>query len=680
MFDVRNFYKSENDKITDNYEKDIDRIREIIKETEGKDDAYTKFFNETSKFIIKLYELEKKLNEEYFKTKRFNELLKENRELYKHMDKKAYETSYANPSYCVTVFGNRLGQLMSFFYSYFLNNIENVFFHTIFIIKEKNELFIKVYEYIKNNDKPDYQDLKKLITDFSRRDKKLILNYKYKEKYDKNFRFYTDFIEKSDLSDLRYLFKVGKYVTDNEMNMATFLYEYPDEKLRKIAEGMYKAYIRGFEKEGKSIEGKKTYILTAYLGEEKLTKHILEVFREHGLEGTFARYYTTDTNKQYAYDHRFDSALYFDEDYVNTNLSNTEQAMEANKDILSENSGGVYMDNFGEPPFNPLNKIECLKYSPEQQKLSGLSRNKLFSISNKYIPLAETSFTIISFPTPEIGDKFEKIFDEVYKINTLDSDKYEKIQQYLIDVLDKADYVHVKGKGTNQTDVKVKMQEIKNSDKESLFVNCGADLNIPVGEVYTSPQLKGTTGILHIKETFLNSLNYKDLWIKFKDGFVEEYSCKNFEDEEENKKYFQENLLFPHDTLPLGEFAIGTNTYAYKVSREYNIMDILPILIIEKVGPHFAIGDTCFSRSEDIKIFNQFNQKQIIAKDNEKSILRKTDMDKAYTNRHTDITLPYDEIEFITAVTKNGDRTDLIRDGRFVLEGTEELNKPLDEM
>jgi len=39
--------------------------------------------------------------------------------------------------------------------------------------------------------------------------------------------------------------------------------------------------------------------------------------------------------------------------------------------------------------------------------------------------------------------------------------------------------------------------------------------------------------------------------------------------------YIEENLMFPHSTLPMGEFAIGTNTLAYVVSRKYKILDVL---------------------------------------------------------------------------------------------------------
>ena len=63
------------------------------------------------------------------------------------------------------------------------------------------------------------------------------------------------------------------------------------------------------------------------------------------------------------------------------------------------------------------------------------------------------------------------------------------------------------------------------------------------------------------------------------------------------------------------------------------------ILIAEKMGPHFAVGDTCYSWSEDTAMYNP-DGKEIIARDNEISILRKEDISKAYFGWHTDITIP----------------------------------------
>ena len=253
-----------------------------------------------------------------------------------------------------------------------------------------------------------------------------------------------------------------------------------------------------------------------------------------------------------------------------------------------------------------------------------------------------------------------------------------KIQQTLIDTLDTAEWVSVKGKGANETDLRIHLHTLTDPAKQSNFENCVADVNIPVGEVFTSPVLFGTDGLLHVSQVYLEGLQFRDLKLEFKDGKIVSYSCGNFENEEENKKYIEDNILFHHPTLPMGEFAIGTNTTAYVAAKKYNIADKLPILIAEKMGPHFAVGDTCYSWSEDTAMYNP-DGKEIIARDNEISILRKEDISKAYFGCHTDITIPYDELGSICALGKNGEKISIIEDGRFVLAGTEELNKPFEE-
>lgn len=114
-------------------------------------------------------------------------------------------------------------------------------------------------------------------------------------------------------------------------------------------------------------------------------------------------------------------------------------------------------------------------------------------------------------------------------------------------------------------------------------------------------------------EVYLNGLCYKDLKITFKDGMVDDYECANFPDKEDGRKFIKENLLYNRETLPMGECAIGTNTTAYVMAAKYGIMEKLPILIAEKMGPHIAIGDTCYSYCEDVRVYNP-DGKEIVAK------------------------------------------------------------------
>ena len=202
-------------------------------------------------------------------------------------------------------------------------------------------------------------------------------------------------------------------------------------------------------------------------------------------------------------------------------------------------------------------------------------------------------------------------------------------------------------------------------------------MNIPLGEVFTSPKLAGTNGTLFVENVYIGEFQFKNLKMEFTDGMVKEFTCENLADEEGNRKLVKQVIMKNHDTLPLGEFAIGTNTTAYAMGRKYGIVDRLPILIVEKMGPHFAVGDTCYSWAEDAPMYNP-DGKEMIARENEVSALRKTDVAKAYFSCHTDITIPYHELDSIVAYGADGNGVDIIRDGRFVLRGTEELNRALE--
>ena len=337
------------------------------------------------------------------------------------------------------------------------------------------------------------------------------------------------------------------------------------------------------------------------------------------------------------------------------------------------------IETFGEVGFQPVNKPECVALSEKQEKLTLAYANESAQIGNEYVPGHETSFTIIAFPRPEIGEDFSEIFQETIRINTLDYEIYKTIQQKLIDRLDRAEHVVITGKGDNHTNLKVMLHPLSNSDSQTNFENCVADVNIPLGEVFTSPVLKGTNGILQVSSVYIGDIQFQDLKLEFCDGMVKEYSCANFADPLQGKALIKQMILKNHDSLPMGEYAIGTNTTAYAMAQKFGIVDRLPILIVEKMGPHFAVGDTCYSWSEDSAVYNP-DGKEVIARDNEVSALRKTDLVKAYFNCHTDITIPYRELSEIYGVTREGEKLPILADGRFVVQGTELLNEAFEHI
>lgn len=689
--DYRLLFKESNEEARERYELAIDRIRQM--KDEHVKDNYDDYFKKVSAFILQIDKLWTMVQTGELKDKTLEELQKLNRELYEDILPDNYEVSYANPAYAAQKLGVDNGRLLSFMYMEIRGMIIYAYESRLTEITILCELFIEVYNWFEDEDEPDAEEIRKILYWFISDYADVMVEYGIREIIDPELSFAKDIIMNSDLSDVSYLYKFGEYISENEIKTAQFLSKLSKEDIDKMAYTYVEGFRKGFELANKPLAKKKTVNIRYTLGFERIVKSAIEQFAKLGLDvvmyrspvnssnkNTYVRtgYSAISPNKQMDYDHRNDNALYFDKAFMERKLGVIKCAYEKYKELAYVHAGPAVMEIFGETPFEPINKKECFTLDEKQQKLLVNYRSENQKIVNEYIKGEERSFTIIAYPIPEIGDKFEEIFAETVRINTLDYERYCKVQENIIDALNEADYVYVEGSGENKTKINVNLLELKNKETETLFENCLADVNIPLGEVFTSPKLTGTNGILNVSEVYLKDIKFINLTITFKDGMIQDYTCDNFETEEENKELIKQVILNNHDTLAIGEFAIGTNTTAYVMANKYDIVYKLPILIVEKMGPHFAVGDTCYTWSEDIKVYNP-DGKEIIAKDNEVSIARKEDIKKAYYGCHTDITIPYDEIAEITAVKKDGSRITIIKDGRFVLEGTELLNEPFNE-
>lgn len=681
---------NEENGMMERYQLAIGRIEQIAKEPEICR-PFCDYFCSVAQWLIRIEKVRVLLEQGQWQELTVEQMEEMNRKLYAEILPANYETSYANPSYAVEKLGEQ-GQLLSAVYAELRGAVAYIFEGRLDCLTILCELFLEIYQHFES-ESGEPESLRKSFYWYASDYSDVYLEDRILDQIDSERSFATDLIMNSDLSDPRFLYRYGEYVSHNERQTLAYLNTLPEETLQRMADVFTEGYRIGFVNTGKDLSIKSTVNIRYCLGFEPVVKRAIQNFEKMGLKTTIYRaavsivtkreqhkigYYGAIANKQYEYDHRADQALILDKKYVERKLDVTKNVYERNKDLAAGFAGPACMEVFGEIPFSPEVNSEAPVLSEVQQELSRLYDSRSGQLVNQYIKGEERSFTIIAYPVPEIGEQYPEIFQEVIRINTLDAKVYEQVQQKIIDALDQGEYVHVLGKDANKTDMKVQLYRIQNPEKETVFENCVADVNIPVGEVFTSPVLEGTEGTLFVSKVFLHELLYQNLEIKFADGKIVSYRCDNFEDEAENLRYIKDNILHNHETLPLGEFAIGTNTTAYVAAKKYGIEDKMPILIAEKMGPHFAVGDTCYSWSEDIKVYNP-NGKEIVARDNSISILRKEDIAKAYFQCHTDITIPYEELEEISVVTKDGKKIILLKDGRFVLAGTEILNEPLEE-
>ena len=653
----------ENDVLRERFELAMERIGEIAGEATVPE-IYQPYFRRTAGFILTMEGLYGEIRNGHTENYTLKEWQTLNRSLYLDILPEHYAKSFANPDYALKELGETHSKLLCFLYTELRTMIVSAF--------EREEL-------------PSYREIQQILYWFKSDYSELFLIERLTQQLDPDCDFARKILMESDLSDLRYLYKYGEYISDNEVKMAEYINQLPEETVARMANVYSEGLRLYFIQSRKELSRKKTVNVRFVIGFERMIRKAVENFRAMGLEPVIYRaasgvravgYCGGIPNKQYAYDHRADEALFLDGNYNERRLGVMRTAYEKNKKLAAEFAGPACQEVFGGKPFAPADKESACHFSERQQKLVLEYQNELTQIRNRYINGEETGFTVICFPTPEVGDRFPEIFREVIRINTLDYQKYQKIQQTIIDTLDQGVKVRVLGRGENHTDITVALHELKDPSRETIFENCVADCNIPVGEVFTSPKLAGTNGVLEVTETFLAGLYYKKLRLVFQDGMVTEYHCSNFESEEKNQEYLKETIMNHHKSLPLGEFAIGTNTTAYAVSEKYGIGDQLPVLIAEKMGPHFAVGDTCYSWEEDCPIYNP-DGKEVIARENEVSLLRKEDVSKAYFGCHTDITVPYKELGAVRVIKADGSEVSILENGRFVLPGTEELNEPL---
>ena len=551
--------------LQERYSLAMERIEGILEE-KTVSAPFCIYFQAVAKFLLETKALREKLVPEKAEAYTLEEWQQINHEMYADILPEHYAQSFGNPEYAVETLGEVFGKLLSFLYTE-LRALQ------IYVYEERLEetvicleLFVEVYNCFERTPLPEYREIQQVIYWFLSDYSELFVAHRIQEAIDPELDFATRIVMESDLTDLRYLYRYGEYVSENELKTAEFLNTLSEEEIAAMADTYTEGYRIGFVLGGKDLSIKRTVNIRYQLGFERMIRKAIGNFAKMGLKPVIYRaavstlnkrqtmrigYSGAVPNKQFEYDHRADNAVYLDKKFAERKLGVMRTSYEKWKQLAAWHAGPAVVETFGETPFVPKSNPYSYQLSEKQQKLQVSCDNESAQITNQYIIGKERSFTIIAFPVPEIGAQFEDIFRETVRINTLDYVLYRDIQQKLIDVLDQGTSVHIRGAHGNETDLTVALHPLQDPAKETLFENCVADVNIPVGEVFTSPQLAGTNGLLHVSQVYLNELKYVELKVWFKDGRIENWSCGNFADDEANRNYFFENVMYHHETLPL---------------------------------------------------------------------------------------------------------------------------------
>ena len=415
------------------------------------------------------------------------ELKEENQFLYRELFPESYLYSYGNPAYAEKCLGE-YGKAMSFLYAELRGSIVYAYEKKWWDYTVAAELFLEVHSAFSEEELPSVKTTEDILRSYVNDYCQDMMEQRIAEGVDPSLDFAVRIIMDSDLTDLRYLYKYGEYVSENETGVAEFLNSLTQEQIDDMARTYTEGYRIGFINTRKDIAKKKTVNIRYNLGFERMVRAAILQFREMGLEPVIYRHASHIVNKrgsarvgftggvanpQYEYDHRQDSALFLDSDFVKRKLRSMQTAYEKYKDLAGVHGGPAVIETFGEEPFSPIARSEAYSLSDAQQKLQVELDNESGQIVNRYIKGEERSFTIIAYPVPEIGEKFPEIFGEIVKINTLDYKLYQL--------------------NLNDFSRRVNERFRKNGGKEQIFYSMNRDIEKMLSvtaEVYDEKQKK----------------------------------------------------------------------------------------------------------------------------------------------------------------------------------------------
>lgn len=471
---------------------------------------------------------------------------------------------------------------------------------------------------------------------------------------------YERVLLKASGADTAWMDEYGLPVLPQERQLAKFLFDYDAEALAGMGARIADAFLHGFISQNRDRAGRTLVRFSYQIGQEAIAREVYFALVRQGLVPSVQKPGGLTREEP-------EAPVRNSLEWMKRHAA-YKAACQRYDAGLRNTCGMIGMIQFGEEPTAP----HAPKGTRRQRELSAKLAGDKRGLESERIQPATISFCKVAFPNVFAGERFEEIFSDVFRMNLRNSEPYERMQQAVIDALDCCEEIRVVGHGQNRTDLTIRLRELRDPKTQSNFLNCGDDLNIPYGEVFTTPVLAGTNGLLHVREIYLSGVPYRELELAFRDGYLVRAGSS------EGAEYVRRNLLHPHETLTAGEFAIGTNTSAYAIARRYDLLPRIPILWLEKMGPHIAIGDPCFARGEDACVFNLYDGKEMTARENERTAKR-TNGGEIYYNKHVDITIPFQDIGALYGVARGGKQYMIVQDGRFVLPGTEGLNEGLEE-
>ena len=279
--------------LQERYDLTKEKIAEIISEDYG-DEKTAAYFKEVAVFLQLMDAYYRFVKEDGLKATSLEELKEWNQKLFQDILPQNYENSYANPTYAVAQLGEEYGKLLCALYAEVRSMIVPVTEQKLEEILIRAELFVEVYsafeyEWQECGKWPAYESLKQIlywyVSDYS----EIVQEESIRAQVVSEGNYALNVLKNADLSDLRYLYQYGEYVTENEERTAAFMNTLPQEKIDLMADTYTEGYRKGFVNSGKDLSKKETAELYYALGFERMMVKAIENLEKMGLKPVLRR-------------------------------------------------------------------------------------------------------------------------------------------------------------------------------------------------------------------------------------------------------------------------------------------------------------------------------------------------------------------------------------------------------
>lgn len=364
-------------------------------------EALQQFFAWEASFLLDMEKLRQELCRGQWADAPEAELEKRNRRLYGELTEERYANGWGSPVRLASLFGREGGAVLSVLYAELRGAVAYAFADRPWDMLILQELLLQMYCLCRDSRETEgrWKALREAMYWYAADYDREVTEERVRELLDPSLSLLREQIMTADLTDLRYLYGFGEYVTDAERRMAASLNALSEDEAEQLARSRTEAYLRSLPAEYRDGTRHGTVDIRARLGTERIIRHAVRQFAGMGLQavlhrpaphifsGTadaFAGWHGAVPNRQYVPDHRNDAALWLDERFVTRALQDLQEAYETCRGMAAAQAGSVCLDA-SESICVPSADGTCLlQLTEEQQRLQTRLAQAAEQIAGRY--------------------------------------------------------------------------------------------------------------------------------------------------------------------------------------------------------------------------------------------------------------------------------------------------------